>query len=119
MIFGTLLAESKLPDNFDRQISSLEAKVEKQDYTKFMVTRLLEMYNQGANHYDKMNQVEYGDVYRQRIMELMQKPDVMKVLQEKETQQNLRLEAAQLKERSKTFMQKPNSNSGMFPEVER
>ena len=41
-----------------------------------------------------MNQIEYGDLYRQRIMELMQKPDVMKALQEKETQQNLRLEAA-------------------------
>ena len=45
-----------------------------------MVTRLLEMYNQGADHYDKVNQKEYGDVYRQRIQELILKPEIMKVL---------------------------------------
>ena len=44
-IFGTLLAESTLPENFDRVISSLETKVEKQDFTKYMITKLLEMYN--------------------------------------------------------------------------
>ena len=44
-IFGSLLAESHLPDDFDQSINNLEKKVEKGDYTKYMITTLLELYN--------------------------------------------------------------------------
>ena len=41
-----------MPGDFDSKINNLEKKVEKGEFTKYMITTLLELYNQGANHYD-------------------------------------------------------------------
>ena len=75
-----------------------------------MITTLLELYNQGADHYDKVNQREYGDVYRSRIQELIARPEVMQIY----TSVSPRVSAQQLRDRSKTFAPKPKA--GMFPE---
>ena len=75
-----------------------------------MITTLLELYNQGANHYDKVNQKEYGDVYRSRIQELIARPEVMQVY----TSVSPKVSAEQLKQRSMTFVPKPKP--GIFPE---
>ena len=54
-------------------------KIEKGNFTKYMVQTLLELYNEGANHYDKVNQREYGDIYRARIQEVISRPEIMQV----------------------------------------
>jgi len=51
-----------------------------------VITTLLELYNQGADHYDKMDQAQYADDYRTRIQELLVKPEIMQVLAEGETE---------------------------------
>lgn len=78
-IFGTLLAPSYLPEDFDSQVKQLELKVEKGGFSKFVITTLLELYNQGADHYDKMDQAQYADDYRTRIQELLIKPEIIQV----------------------------------------
>lgn len=73
-----------------------------------MITALLELYNEGVDHYDKSDQVPYADNYRTKIQDLLNRPDLMSVYATVE----LPIEQPTNMKRSMTYVAKPKS--GMF-----
>ncbi len=72
---------------------------------------MLELYNQGADHYDKVNQKEYGDIYRTRIQELISRPEIVQVLT------STSIDMHEKPKRSMTMVTKPKP--GLFPEEDK
>ena len=57
-IFGSLFEKPTLPKDFHLAVANLEQQINEGEVSQLVVHSLLEQYNKGAEHYDKVKQRE-------------------------------------------------------------